>query len=423
MSGPVVPAAPLLAVLRPLRVLLVCENIPGAAMGGLARHVVALGNALIDAGHAVTLMGRIAPQLDGRAEPSGFRGPFIAGFSDPVRGWKEVATGAFNPWKRPWLARQLAKAIVARAADFDVVHYHGHLPMVGRYVPADIHFLQTRHDQGGECITHTRFRAGEVCTAIDPRVCATCIHPAPGPLRTAISAAAVRRYRREAAEAFTRHPVVFVSQFLHDNLRRAVPRASGMQAHVVHNFVDEQALRSASAAVAPAPAGRCVVFLAGRIDASKGIAAFVDLMAARMPAHWLLQVCGDGPQYAALAARHPATHVELFGHVDGQRVIEAAAAASVCVVPSVCEEAFGLVTLEALRLGKPCYALRRGGTPELARYGAPGQLRLFDDMPALVDGVLAGAEGHVTSAGGESADVRARLPELLALYRSAGGSR
>lgn len=419
MSNLPLPITPASASQPPLRVLLVCEDIPGVALGGLARHVVALGNALIDAGHAVTLMGRIAPQLDGRAEPSGFRGPFVAGFADPVRGWKEQPTGAFNPWKRPWLARQIARAIVARAADFDVVHYHGHLPMVGRYVPAGIRFLQTRHDQGSECVTHTRFRAGEVCTATDPRACAGCIHPAPGPLRTAISAAAVRRYRREATEAFTQHPVIFVSQFLHDNFCRTVPDAPAIQAHTVHNFVDEGALKR-TADAEQVGKERFVLFLAGRMDAPKGIAAFVDLIAARMPQHWVVHVFGDGPQRAELAARHASSRVQLFGHVSAQRVIEAAAGASVWVVPSVWEEAFGLVTLEALRLGKPCYALRRGGTPELARYGAPGQLRLFADLPALADGVLAGAEPARDSSVGESADVRVRLPQLLALYRAQG---
>lgn len=422
MSGSHLTTAAVPAMQRPLRVLLVCENIPGAALGGLARHVVALGNALIDAGHAVTLMGRIAPQLDGQAEPSGFRGPFIAGFADPVRGWKERPIGAFNPWKRPWLARQIARAIVDRAADFDVVHYHGHLPMVGRYVPEGIPFLQTRHDQGGECIVHTRFRAGEVCTTTDPRVCATCIHPAPGPLRTAISAAAVRRYRREAAQAFSVHPVVFVSRLLLDNYCRAVPAAPGLQAHVVHNFVDEAALREVAKASSTPQAGRFVVHVAGRIDAAKGVAPLLELLLPRMPAHWRLQVYGDGPERERVAALRDERLV-LHGHQPLVVVLAAAAASDVTIVPSVLEEACGTVILEALRLGKPCYALRRGGTPELARYGDPGQLRLFDDLPALVDGVLAGAEPAGVWTGGESADVRARLPELLALYRAQGTAR
>lgn len=402
----------------PLRVLLACEDIPGVSLGGLARHVVALGNALIDAGHAVTLMGRQPPSAAFTPEPTGFRGPFIAGFADPFRGWKEHATGAYNPWKRPYFARCIAQAIATHAAGFDVVHYHGHLPMVGRYVGQGIRFLQTRHDQGSECITHMRFRDGQVCTATDPRVCAGCIHPAPGPLRTAVSAAAVRRYRRETAEAFAMHPVVFVSQFLLDNLRRAVPGGPTAQAHVVHNFVDEAALRQMAAdSAGTADAGQVVVHMAGRIEPAKGIAAFLRLLLPRMPAHWRVEVYGDGPERAALVEIGDA-RLLLHGHQSQATVISGAATAHVAVVPSVWEEAFGLVTLEALKLGKPCHALRRGGTPELVRYGAPGQLRLHDDLPALVDGLLADDGLASRPARGESADVQARLPELLALYRA-----
>ena len=399
-----------------LRILLVCEDIPGANLGGLARHVVALGNALIDAGHAVTLMGRHPPQPAVVAEPTGFRGPFVAGFTDPFRGWKEAATGAFNPWKRPYFARQLARAIAAQAADFDVVHYHGHSPMVGRYLPAGIRFVQTRHDQGSECITHIRYRAGAVCTATAPSACAGCIHPSPGPLRTAISASAVRRYRRETAQAFAAHPVVFVSQFLLDNYRRAVPDVPGLQAHVVHNFVDEAALQRVAAASPPQPTGHFVVHLAGRIEPAKGIAQCIELLLPRLPAHWQLQVFGDGPERAHVAALQDA-RVVLHGHQPLATVLAAAAAGDVTVVPSVWEEPCGTVILEALRLGKPCFALRRGGTPELARYGAPGQLRLFDTLDALVDGLLAHREPAAAAAGGDLADVQARLPALLALYR------
>ena len=402
----------------PLRVLLVCEDIPGLALGGLARHVVALGNALIDAGHAVTLMGRQPPSAAFTPEPTGFRGPFIAGFSDPFRGWKEQATGAYNPWKRPYFARRIAQAIAAHAAAFDVVHYHGHLPMVGRYVPQGTRFLQTRHDQGSECITHMRFRNGQVCTETDPRACAGCIHPSPGPLRTAVSAAAVRRYRRETAEAFAEHPVVFVSQFLLDNLRRAVPHGPVPQAHVVHNFVDEAALRQVvSDSAGTGGTGQVVVHMAGRIEPAKGIAACLRLLLPRMPAHWRVQVYGDGPERAALAAMGD-DRLSLHGHQPLAVVLAAAAAANVTVVPSVWEEPCGTVILEALRLGKPCHALRRGGTPELVRYGAPDQLRLHDDLQALVAALLATGGAAPTPAGGQSASVHARLPELMALYRA-----
>lgn len=364
-------------------------------------------------------MGREMPFDLDSAEPSGFAGPFINGFGDPFRGWKEKSTGAYNPWKRPFFARRIALAILARASQFDVVHYHGHLPMVGRYLPPSIRFVQTRHDQGSECITHLRFRAGDVCKDIDPRACAACAHPSPGPLRTAISAAAVRRYRRESLDAFNRHPVIFVSQFLLDNFRRAVPQSTQIQSHVMHNFVDEAKLRCATKASGPSDELRgLVIHIAGRLEPAKGISQFIQLLLPRMPPHWRVHVYGDGPDRALLDA-HDDPRLVLQGHQSLSAVLGAAAAASIAVVPSMWEEAFGLVTLEALRLGKPCYALRRGGTPELARYGAPGQLRLYEDLLALVDGLLATAESARIEHGGEAADVRDRLPQLLAVYRAA----
>lgn len=418
-------ACALPAAQRALRVLLVCEDIPGTALGGLARHVVALGNALLDDGHAVALMGRQLPKGLAQAEPTGFRGPFISGFPNPFQGWKEQATGAFNPWKRPHHARSIARAILRHAHAYDVVHYHGHHPMVARYVPESVNFLQTRHDQGSECITHMRFRAGDVCHALAPQACAGCIHPAPGRLQTAVSAAAVRRYRRETAEAFATHPVVFVSRFLLDNYRRVAPSAP-VRAHVVHNFVDEGALRAATSAATgrrdAAEPRAFTVHVAGRIEPAKGIAAFVEHLLPRMPAHWAVQVYGDGPERARLQAACD-SRVVLHGHQPLDVVLAGAAAAQVVVVPSLVEESCGTVVLEALRLGLPCFALHRGGTPELARYGGPGQLQLFNHLPALVEALLQHGAGGAVPPGGDSADVRARLPELLALYRAkVGGS-
>ena len=100
--------------------------------------------------------------------------------------------------------------------------------------------------------------------------------------------------------------------------------------------------------------------------------------------------------------------------------------ADIVIVPSVWEEPCGTTILEALRLGKVCYALERGGTPELVVYGAPGQLRLFSDIAALVDGLVdALTADHPDRSekvsvpvmtGGRSADVTVATRRLLDLY-------
>jgi glycogen(starch) synthase len=395
-----------------MKILLICEDIPARQLGGLGKHVVALGNALLAAGHEVSLMGRTEPGYAECAAEIGFHGPFIAGFENPFKGWKEGPMGLFNPWKRPHFAKQIARAITAHAADFDVLHYHGHHPMVAAYVPAGLPFVQTRHDQGSECITHVRFRQGKVCDAVDPRACAQCAHPRPGHVRTAVSAAAVRRFRDETAQGYARHPVVFVSDFLRRNFVRAVPQADMRNAHVIHNFVDEARLLPRQSA----SDGQVRLHVAGRVESAKGIVEFTRLLAPVLPAGWSLHLYGDGPRRDELQALcGPSVH--WHGHTPMERVLADLSLASAVVVPSLWEEPCGTVILEALRSGMACYALARGGTPELARYGAEGQLRLFPDLQTLVDGLLASPESLQITPGGESAGVVHRMHDLLELYR------
>jgi len=398
----------------PMKILLVSEDLPAPAVGGLGKQLLALGNALIAAGHEVALMGRDTPSYDSCAAEMAFSGRFIAGFGDPFRGWKERQLGVFVPGKRSYFAWRIAQGILRHAAGFDVVHYHGHHPMVGRYLPAGLNFLQTRHDQGSDCVIHTRFRSDDVCTQTDPRACARCIHPSPGPLRTMVSAAAIRSYRRHTAEAFLRHPVVFVSSFLQRNAGRTLGDAAYRKALVIHNFVDEAAL----AAVPSLPAaGSTRIVVAGRIEPAKGIYSLLQFLAPLLSTPWSIEVYGGGPQdQEAKRAFASYPGIVFHGHASHQAVLAAMAGARVVVMPSVWEEAFGLVTLEALKLGRACYALERGGTPELARYGAPGQLRLFSNLRSLVLQLLQDLPELGAFGPGESADIAPRLADTLAAY-------
>jgi glycosyltransferase involved in cell wall biosynthesis len=401
-----------------MKILLVSEDLPARMVGGLGKHVVTLGNALISAGHEVSLMGHDALDYKDCAEEIGFNGDFIAGFAKPMQGWKESQLGFYNPWKRPFFARRLATAILEHASHFDVVHYHGHLPMVGLYIPEDVNFVQSRHDQGSECITNVRFKNGDVCSERSPAACASCIHPNPGAIRTRLSALAVARYRKEVVEAFARHPVVFVSDFLRRNFVATMPNASMAKSHVIHNFVDESVLNYTKAISVPAPDPSTVrVHITGRIDEPKGIAALLDLLLPKLPRHWQVNVYGDGPLRQEVQRRHAGNAITFHGHRLYQETVTATCAASVVVVPSVWQEPCGTVILEALRLNKVCYALARGGTPELARYGAAGQLRLYDDLPSLVASLLA-ADDFADRCGGVSADVKAVFPDLVDVYAS-----
>ena len=400
---------------------MVSEDLPGAQVGGLGKHVVTLANALLGLGHDVAILGRNdVGRIDGVVEDCaaqiGFKGRFIPAFDWRRPGWKEAQLGVFNPLKRPWFARKIARAIDDHAAGFDVVHYHGHLPMVGLHVDSAINFVQTRHDQGSECLTHLRFRADAVCSTVAPRDCSACICADADVLRKSVTAFTVNRYRSQSAEVFAARKTIFVSEFLRRQFLRAVPGADLSRSQVLHNFIAADVLVREAACAAGVDAGR--ILLVGRVDTGKGFNQFLAEAAPRLPPGVSIAIVGDGPQRVRLQRQHAGAQVRFFGWQDYAATIRLAARSHLCVVPSVCEEACSTTVLEALALGKHCVALARGGTPELLRYQRfDGQLRLAQTMVELVDIALALAvlapppdpqQGNLASGAGVDAGFGAR---------------
>jgi glycosyltransferase involved in cell wall biosynthesis len=399
---------------------MVSEDLPGTRIGGLGKHVITLSNALLEQGHQVDIMGRSDWFHAGSAGETGFHGRVLPGFAFARPGWKEAQLGFFNPVKRPWFARRVARALLREAGKYDVVHYHGHLPMTGRYVPAGVNFVQTRHDQGSECVTHLRFRQEHVCETRDVRDCAACIHPAPNTLRSTVSGLAVRRYRSEAAEAFARHKTVFVSDFLRRAFLRSVPDADLSRTRVIHNFIRYPLLRAHAAAPGEVRAGE--VLLVGRIDAGKGFGEFLAQIQGWLAPRARVTIIGDGPLRAQLESRYASAQVRFLGWQPYDDVLRMEARSHVLVVPSVCEEACSTTVLEALALGRPCVALARGGTPELVAYQYyDGQLQLAETMPRLVErmvDILERAPVTVPLPDAFPMDVFSAVPRLLDFYHA-----
>lgn len=397
-----------------MKILLVSEDIPAPILGGLGKHAVRLGSALIQAGHQVTLMGTRHHDYESCRAEVGFDGPFIAGFDLSGTGWKEATLGTFVPYKRPAIAGRIARAILEHASDYDVIHYHGHYPLIGRQIPESINFVQTRHDQGSECLTHMRFKQGAVCASSDPHDCAACaMNAQPGAWRRQLAAWAVEQYRAQTAEAFARHKTIFVSDFLRRAFLKRVPDADTRKWHVIHNFIDTRTLP------APQPGDPKHILFVGRIDAAKGVMDLLGALRAYDDKVYRIDLIGDGPDRVACEARHAAPHIRFHGWKLQADALAEMARAGRIAVPSICEEAFGQTTLDGLALYKPIYALERGGTPELKCYERwPGQLHLFDDMAALANGLMQPdaivPDRMVDKSFG--ADIEILLPEFLRVY-------
>lgn len=399
-----------------MRILLVTEDIPFPNMGGLAKHVLNLARALVRAGHEVDLLGSDAHPIEICGAEGRFGGRFIGALRGAHLGWKEVSLGAYMPPRRALAARRFAQTILAHAQGYDVVHYHGHIPNVGRYLPEELNFVQTRHDQGSDCFRHTRFRDDGICSATDPAACASCITEKPNILQRAVSAVAVRQFRRDVQQSFTRHQTIFVSDILRRNfVRSAGPGDWGV---VVHNFVDRNLLEHMRCTATAPPPGEFHVFIAAKMYPAKGVEPFLKALVRHLPADLRLAIAGDGPDERRLRTEYAGEQIQFLGWTSPEETLARAASAHAVVVPSVWEEPCATTVLEGLFLGKPTFALRRGGTPELAIYASdPAQLRLHADMGSLVDdlatfgrdrrfGVLPDGAGSVDSA----------INELIRIY-------
>ena len=408
-----------------MRILIVTEDVPAAILGGAGKHAVVLANALLDIGHEVEMLGQVRSGDPEMVANNGFRGVLHTRIDFSGTGWKEHKLGVFLSMRRSHIARRIAQAIRSLGDGWDVVHYHGHYPMVGLKVPGAMNFVHTMHDQGAECMIKTRFRYGQPCKAIDPMACAECATPRPNMLQKMVSARTVRLHRAASADAFRIHKAIFVADFMARRFEDVACEDRPMRLHVVHNFVGsmpyvETPAGRASASDGTLPRRKPIVFMAGRVDQSKGFGALFEALADERLAALDLRLAGDGPNLPELRARHAARGVAFLGWQTSESVVEQTMNADICVVPSVCEEACATTVLEALTLCKPTFALARGGTPALTRYERyPGQLHLFSDVSALANALVPEFLWQLQRSAecAPSADVHSRLPEILDVYK------
>jgi glycosyltransferase involved in cell wall biosynthesis len=128
--------------------------------------------------------------------------------------------------------------------------------------------------------------------------------------------------------------------------------------------VDLELFRPDAPAVLDLP--RPIHLYVGRVAVEKNIAAFLEL---RLPGSKV--VIGDGPQRAALQARHPEVH--FLGAKQGADLARHVAAGDVFVFPSL-TDTFGLVMLEAMACGLPVAAFPVAGPKDVLRDGEVGAL-------------------------------------------------
>ena len=140
--------------------------------------------------------------------------------------------------------------------------------------------------------------------------------------------------------------------------------------HVIHHFYDHQ-----EPAPAPCPDGD-FLFL-GRLSREKGVDWLLRAWVKLHQRGRRLVIAGTGPEESSLrqlAGQLGLRDVLFTGFIDKRQQTDLWAKSAALVVPSIWDEPFGMVVLEAWARGRPVVAFAKGALPELIRHNADGLL-------------------------------------------------
>jgi glycosyltransferase involved in cell wall biosynthesis len=241
----------------------------------------------------------------------------------------------------------------------DVLHLNAmHVGMLLRAVRKRKRIVTTNHDVTMICPRGFKIRHDGPCTnRAGPIVCMTCLKRSrtPKPWRRL-----VRPPLKGLLSALT-HASVVTSPW-------AMRRYKLFRKRLIPYGTDLVCFSPAPAAdPGEMAAGLPRVIFVGRVVYEKGLQVLVEALRRCQDAGcpFELVVCGEGPYLpeikAMVAARGLDRLVDYRGVVKGEGLAAALRAADVAVVPSVWDEAFGIVAIEAMACGLPVIASDTGG--------------------------------------------------------------
>src|SRR5215472_6465443 len=391
-----------------MKILLVHNRYRSAAPSGENRVVDQEGEALAALGHEVAGFGRS---------------------SDEIEQWSP-AKKASLPGRSVW-SRETRRdlAAVLREHRPEVVHVHNTFPLLSASVlsacrDARVPVVATIHNYRLACANGTFFRHGAVChDCADGQPIPAVVHGCYRGSRAATAPVALAVSLHRQAWRSLVSAYIFISASQRDLLQGV--GLAPERVFVRYNLIPGKDR--------PRMTRTPTVVYAGRLDEPKGVRLLMAgwdsyLGKSGEPGQNLI-IAGGGPlgdEVAAWASVRPS--VEIVGMVRSDRCAELISGARAVLLPSIWEETFGLVAVEAMAAGVPPIAAGHGSFAELITPGVDGMLFTPGDPGALglaIADVEANPQRYETY--GDQArktyeqrfDPRQSVTELLDIYRFA----
>jgi glycosyltransferase involved in cell wall biosynthesis len=335
-----------------MRILQVSDCYP-PAIGGTERHVQSLSRELVRRGHKVAV-ATLSEVPGGSGD--GVELHRLLGWSRILAPFREEPTRPLHPpVPDPGIVNEL-RGLLDRWRP-DVVHAHGWSVYSCLAVRAlrPVPLVVTLHDYGLFCANKCLLTHGERCTGPGHRKCLECAGANYGTAKGVALAGGLIASRRLHRRADL---YIAISRAVADH---SAPSAGGVEIEVIPSFVPDDVVVDPSLRARPAfaPEGEYVMF-AGRFGPEKGIDVLLRAQA-QMPDTQML-IVGAGSANLQGCLPQQITVVQNLANDD---VMAAWAHATVAVVPSVWDEPFGQVAIEAMAAGRPVVASRVGGLAEL----------------------------------------------------------
>jgi glycosyltransferase involved in cell wall biosynthesis len=346
-----------------MRVVLVHNRYRSVAPSGETAVVEREAKALADLGHEVIWFERS---------------------SDEIEEWSK-AKKAMLPARLIW-SREARRdlASVLREHQPDVVHVHNTFPLISASIlyacrDARVPVVVSLHNKRLMCANGAFFRDGKVCHDCAEGsplqgVVHACYRGSRAASASVVLATSVQRKSwRSMVSAY-----VFASVSQRD-LHQPVGLAPD-RVFVKPHVIPRRPMRK----VAKKP----IVMFGGRLEEAKGVrvlmAGWDAYRRGAGESGLSLVIAGSGElqaEVAAWASTRPS--VEVAGRVDDDRFAELMSSARAVLLPSTCEETFGLVVVEAMAAGSPPIAAAHGAFVELITQGVDGMLFRPGDPEAL----------------------------------------